>query len=243
MPKAIRWTSRERKRKMRKAECSRHRVFCNLNKRRSYEQERPGERQEARAGQNREDSRSREGFPGYPYYGPGEDIMHRSGTGRVRLNVENLTPSGQADGRLKDGPKNYPGEDQTGKRKDAEERGPEPGRTNDTDGLISSRALADTDDPEGDVSEEERRLLEQAGNNADDSDDVVAPLRARPDEQDEDGDLLNEAYGAESTLGEDMDVPGSEDDDANEAIGEEDEENNYYSLGSDDNDNLDTDQS
>lgn len=200
------------------------------------QQERPGERQEARAGQNREDSRSREGFPGYPYYGPGEDIMHRSGTGRVRLNVENLTPSGQADGRLKDGPKNYPGEDQTGKRKDAEERG----RTNDTDGLISSRALADENDPESDVSEEERRLLEQVGNNADDSDDVVAPLRARPDE---DGDLLNEAYGAESTLGEDMDVPGSEDDDANEAIGEEDEENNYYSLGNDDNDNLDTDQS
>ncbi len=36
----------------------------------------------------------------------------------------------------------------------------------------------------------------------------------------------------------DLDVPGSEDDDANEEIGEEDEENNYYSLGGDAHDNL-----
>ena len=32
-----------------------------------------------------------------------------------------------------------------------------------------------------------------------------------------------------------LDVPGSELDDANEAIGEEDEENNYYSLSDEDN--------
>lgn len=37
------------------------------------------------------------------------------------------------------------------------------------------------------------------------------------------------------TLG-DLDVPGSELDDEMEIIGNEDEENNYYSLGSDDND-------
>ena len=33
--------------------------------------------------------------------------------------------------------------------------------------------------------------------------------------------------------GEDLDVPGAELDDLNEVIGEEDEENNYYSLGGD----------
>jgi hypothetical protein len=33
--------------------------------------------------------------------------------------------------------------------------------------------------------------------------------------------------------GNDLDVPGSELDDSDEAIGEEDEENNYYSLGGD----------
>ena len=34
-------------------------------------------------------------------------------------------------------------------------------------------------------------------------------------------------------MGEDLDVPGTELDDAQEAIGNEDEENNYYSLGGD----------
>jgi hypothetical protein len=41
---------------------------------------------------------------------------------------------------------------------------------------------------------------------------------------------------------EDLDVPGSEADDANEVIGEEDEENNYYSLGGDAHENLEEDQ-
>lgn len=40
-------------------------------------------------------------------------------------------------------------------------------------------------------------------------------------------------------LGNDLDVPGAELDDANEDIGEEDEENNYYSLGGDEHNDLD----
>ncbi len=36
-----------------------------------------------------------------------------------------------------------------------------------------------------------------------------------------------------------LDVPGAELDDADELIGEEDEENNYYSLGGDDHSDLD----
>lgn len=44
----------------------------------------------------------------------------------------------------------------------------------------------------------------------------------------------------DSTLsGDDLDVPGSELDDKEEAIGKEDEENNYYSLGGDDHADLD----
>ncbi len=39
--------------------------------------------------------------------------------------------------------------------------------------------------------------------------------------------------------GDDLDVPGFELDNAQESIGSEDEENNYYSLGGDDFDNLD----
>ncbi|HTE24319.1 MAG TPA: hypothetical protein VK664_07185 [Flavitalea sp.] len=40
------------------------------------------------------------------------------------------------------------------------------------------------------------------------------------------------------THGSDLDIPGSELDDANESIGEEDEENNYYSLGGENHENL-----
>lgn len=48
--------------------------------------------------------------------------------------------------------------------------------------------------------------------------------------------------GTTDTLsGDDLDVPGAEDDDENEEIGEEDEENNYYSLGGDAHDNLEED--
>ena len=40
---------------------------------------------------------------------------------------------------------------------------------------------------------------------------------------------------------DELDVPGSELDDTQEAIGSEDEENNYYSLGGDGNDRLEED--
>ena len=42
-----------------------------------------------------------------------------------------------------------------------------------------------------------------------------------------------------SSLEGDLDVPGSELDDEDEIIGEEDEENNYYSIGGDDHNDLD----
>ena len=41
--------------------------------------------------------------------------------------------------------------------------------------------------------------------------------------------------------GSDLDIPGSELDDEQETIGNEDEENNYYSLGGDDHNDLDED--
>jgi hypothetical protein len=39
-------------------------------------------------------------------------------------------------------------------------------------------------------------------------------------------------------LGYPLDIPGSDLDDRQEAIGSEDEENNYYSIGGDNHDNL-----
>jgi len=43
-------------------------------------------------------------------------------------------------------------------------------------------------------------------------------------------------------LGSDLDIPGAELDDEMEIIGSEDEENNYYSIGGDDHDDLEEDQ-
>ena len=44
-----------------------------------------------------------------------------------------------------------------------------------------------------------------------------------------------------ASLNKGLDVPGAELDDADEKIGEEDEENNYYSLGGDRHDDLEED--
>ena len=52
---------------------------------------------------------------------------------------------------------------------------------------------------------------------------------------------MNEKDFIEDPTGGDLDVPGSELDDPQENIGNEDEENNYYSLGGDDHDDLDED--
>jgi len=65
---------------------------------------------------------------------------------------------------------------------------------------------------------------------------------AELDTTDEDGTPLNERIDNTLTPGANLDVPGSEDDDLNESIGEEDEENNYYSLGGDKDESGDVEQ-
>jgi hypothetical protein len=87
-------------------------------------------------------------------------------------------------------------------------------------------------DESSDVSNDERKVLRDATDKVV-SEDQEALESARPDEYDEDGELLNERTNAS---GSDLDVPGAELDDDNEAIGEEDEENNPYSLHSDEED-------
>ena len=51
----------------------------------------------------------------------------------------------------------------------------------------------------------------------------------------------NQKDFSEDVSGNDLDVPGSELDDTQEEIGSEDEENNYYSLGGEDHENLEED--
>lgn len=61
-----------------------------------------------------------------------------------------------------------------------------------------------------------------------------------PVENDYDG-KLNEKGFSHNMSGEDLDVPGSEADEKEENAGSEDEENNFYSLGGDDHNDLEED--
>ncbi|NDC41541.1 MAG: hypothetical protein EBZ77_08330 [Chitinophagia bacterium] len=92
-------------------------------------------------------------------------------------------------------------------------------------------------DADTDVTEEERLLLEAADLNMNTPDDLNLLFSAL-DSTDADGDPLNEPEGLmRDFTGTSLDVPGSDADDQNEALGEEDEENNYYSLGGDNHEN------
>ncbi len=79
-----------------------------------------------------------------------------------------------------------------------------------------------------DVMAEERALIDESQRQTDIPDDVRLE-EAELDNRDKDGTLLNEKSMADDVSGGDLDVPGSELDDADEAIGNEDEENNSYS--------------
>jgi hypothetical protein len=60
----------------------------------------------------------------------------------------------------------------------------------------------------------------------------------------EDEDDIRALIGNEDRdVGANLDIPGVELDDPDEAIGEEDEENNYYSLGGDNHNDLEEDNS
>lgn len=71
-------------------------------------------------------------------------------------------------------------------------------------------------------------------------DDIYS--REKEEHFDDEGNLIKKVTTkADKSPGEDLDIPGAELDDADEVIGEEDEENNYYSLGGDDHDDLEED--
>lgn len=79
---------------------------------------------------------------------------------------------------------------------------------------------------DADVTEDEKIALERTEQM--DTQDNENLFESELDDTDEDGERLNEG---EDFSGDDLDVPGEEEDDADEAIGEEDEENNAYSSG------------
>jgi len=80
---------------------------------------------------------------------------------------------------------------------------------------------------DSDVRPDELEALERTENM--DTQDNENLYRSELDDTDFDGEKLNE--NDTDVSGKDLDVPGEEVDDAMEDIGEEDEENNEYSLG------------
>ena len=98
-----------------------------------------------------------------------------------------------------------------------------------------TEAIMGTD---ADVSKTERVALEKSelDEQADDEDSRLR--RAELDNTDNEGEPLNEGSLATDVSGGDLDISGADADDPMEAIGEEDEENNYYSLGGDSKDDV-----
>jgi hypothetical protein len=160
-------------------------------------------------------------FPGYPHYPKTEDIMDgRSDAERVTVDVENLpnfhnatTPHRLNPATENDRENNVPAADATGNENDL---GIEMGT-------------------EADVTPEEKKVLE---------DDMYYPTpdedslrKARLDDTDFDGEPLNEeSFGTGVESGTDPEE--DEDDAASDAMGQGDEENQDFSLGGEDNDNI-----
>jgi hypothetical protein len=92
----------------------------------------------------------------------------------------------------------------------------------------------DSTEESSNVSPLERKLLDDSANDMPTKDEQSL-RRASLDSTDNEGTPLNEKTSFNAISGSDLDVPGSNENDTDEDIGEEDEENNPYSLGGDDN--------
>ena len=88
---------------------------------------------------------------------------------------------------------------------------------------------------EADVTEDDLILLGDPDQDMDMNDDELVRKEGL-DDVDLDGDPLNEAAVDEDSTGEDLDMPNEGDEDARKE--QEDEENDYYSLGGGDKDAL-----
>lgn len=148
-----------------------------------------------------------EDLPGYPHYPAEEDMLNPSNNmERVDVDVAFITRASNLS----------VADMQTG----------------------SSRSvLSDMEIPVPDNMDDEDDLQIVPGTEADVTKEDLILLGPKDQDMDmgEDEELQNKGFPLALT-GEDLDTPGEELDDMNEDIGEEDEENNYYSLGGDNKD-------
>lgn len=110
---------------------------------------------------------------------------------------------------------------------------------------LSSRNLNKTGEPAEDIKTGTDDIRIVRGTEADVTKEDLETLGPREGDPDLGDDEMMQANARvdEVTNEDDLDVPGSDLDDKEEELGEEDEENNYYSLGGDRHENLEEDQS
>jgi hypothetical protein len=172
---------------------------------------------------NKSENKEEKKLPGE--YPPKEDIMNRMNTERVGLDVENFSRSLGQENFNKEG---------------------EP-RITDPESIADEPALGNPDDLEQPPAREMERPVPKSlildeddmdfatGNESDVTQEDLEALGPKDLSMDmgEDEEVLKNRVWPVDMAGSDLDVPGSELDDQNEAIGSEDEENNSYSLGGD----------
>ena len=157
-------------------------------------------------------------------YPPDEDIMNRRDTERVGIDVDNFSRA--------TGVENFNKTD-------------EPVITDRND-VLEEPVLGDVRDPEQSQEREMERpvpknILDEddmdfaTGNESDVTTEDLEALGPKDLSMDmgDDEKLLKNRVWPVDMAGEDLDIPGAELDDKNEAIGAEDEENNAYSIGGD----------
>jgi hypothetical protein len=88
---------------------------------------------------------------------------------------------------------------------------------------------------EADITQEDKTLLEQTFTARPTTDDNEL-MRATMDNTDFEGTRLNEGSFGEQRSGADLDIPDEVDETKTDAMGQGDEENKYYSLGGDEQD-------
>jgi hypothetical protein len=158
-------------------------------------------------------------------YPPSEDIMNRRDTTRIGIDENNFSKQ--------IGQENF--------NKANEPVVTDPNRVKDDPDLS---AIDDVELPAAkemerpvpkDLSIDEDDMAFSAGNESDVTKEDLEALGPKDLSLDmgEDENVLKNRVWPVDMAGEDLDVPGAELDDDNEAIGAEDEENNYYSLGGD----------
>ncbi len=168
---------------------------------------------------NKSESPREKKLPGE--YPAKDDIMNRMNTRRVGMDVENFsravgTENLNVNERVVTNPNDitdepaFRGDDIEDRNDNASMEHPVPRNIEDNEDNETNN--------ESDVTEEDMQAL--------------GPKDLSLD-MGEDEELLKNRVWPVDMAGEDLDVPGSELDDENEAIGSEDEENNNYSLGGD----------